>query len=274
MIGDRGNQKIFEERNSLYLCNIEEIQFLIYFCAEKLDESELEGTNSRVIYFLYRQIVEAYNSVFILVGNGFARSSMIILRSMYEHSVTMTFFSKFPDGLDSEGANVDTVDKFLDYYHITRYKQLQKLKESSDEDLSDEDFKHISDDYESVKGKFEITNCNKCKTKRVNHQWSKLDIVSMAKKVDLDKLLTYFCYQETLSYAHPSMDSIWKRFSFNSDETWNYQFESENDERQVLMFSHMILLISSEVVINHFKIIDKDKMIQRNSDIFAEVWKS
>lgn len=280
MIGDLVFQREFEERYHKFLDTTKDLQDLLFYPEKQIDEIGYRNSSDKVIYFLYRQIIEDFNSILLLTGNGFARNSVKILRSMYEHCVTMKFLQEFPDGNEEiakedeseEEAYPDNVEKFLDYFHISRRKHFKKLQELHTEKLPADDFKHIEENFKAVEKKFKVENCRTCHTERLNIRWSKLDIVAMAKKVNLDEVLTYFCYTSALSYAHPSADSIEKRTEVDIDGALDYKFESLDDERKTLMYSHMMLLTACEVLFAQFEIQDLRSLLESNSKNFIRTW--
>ena len=204
--------------------------------------------STAILYILLREVVEGFHSIHILCTHGFSNVSLVLLRSCYEHCVTLRFLQMSLDGKIDPGD--DGIDSFTDYLYVAKRKQFQKLRESYDDLLDDDDFAHVEENFLKVKDKFLVTDCKKCGTPRVNHQWSKKDIISMAKAVDLDKNLTYFCYTEALSFAHPSVDSILKRVE-EEDETWTYKFESPVHERRALMYAHLMVILAAEAMLEH-----------------------
>lgn len=280
MIGNPTYQNKFEKRYEEFIDILKNTQELLIYSEGQIDKIGYRNLSDRVIYYLYRQIVEDFNSIFLLAGNGFARNSVKILRSMYEHCVTMKFLQEFPSGIEKNTKKEtnkkrdypDDVRKFLDYYHISRRKHFKKLQESLEVKLPSEEFKYIEDNFKAVEEKFMIENCEKCHTERLNHQWSKLDIISMAKKVNLDDILTYFCYTTALSYAHPSADSILKLTEAINSKAIGYKFESPDDEQKNLKYSHMMLLIACEVLFVQFGIQDLNSLLENNSKNFLKVW--
>ena len=262
MIGDETFQYEFEQRQAKFIKSIKDLQELIYFADAKTSELGVGAIEEKLSYILFRQVFEDFNSILILSGNSFPRNALKILRSMYEHCVTMKYLQEFPD----------MVELFVDYYHVTRMKQFRQFAKAYDGELQVEDFKGISDVFQSVKSKFLITDCSTCRTTRMNHQWSKLDIVAMASKVGLDKTLTFFCYTKAISYAHPSADSILNRIEDLEDEKWTYKFESPTDERQTLMFSHMMLLIACESLFNQFVIADEKGLLKNAEMTWTKLW--
>jgi Family of unknown function (DUF5677) len=274
IIGDVISQREFESRHSTFLSKVEEIQNLIFFCAQQLDNIDFKTIDDKVIYTFFRQNVESFNSIFILTGNGFSRNSMILLRSMYEHCVTMKYL-KFvidnPIKPNEKKPFPDNVGKFLDFYYVNRNKYFKKLFELFPKDFTEEDKKKFEVEFNTIKAKF-VTACQTCKTPRPDHKWSNNDIISMAKKVKLDESLTFDCYYRALTLAHPSANSINERWLINSDGSISYQFESEEDERKTLLYAHSMLLISIETLFSHFQIIDADDLLKNNWNLCNEVW--
>jgi hypothetical protein len=263
-------QNQFEGEYRPFLDVLANLQNLLDRAEEKGREHCSPGdSNTPILYFLLRQVIEGFNSILILCSCGFSNVALVLLRSCYEHCVTLKFLQMSLDAKIDPGD--DVIDSFKDYVYVAKRKQFQKLRESYDDLLNEEDFAHVEENYLNVKEKFLITPCEKCLTPRVNHRWSKRDIISMAKAVDLDKHLTYFCYTEALSFAHPSADSILKRVE-EDDQTWTYKFESPLHERRALMYTHLMAILAAEAVLEHSGDEECQDLLQTASDDWNSCW--
>jgi hypothetical protein len=197
MIGDQISQNNFERKYSSFFAKIESIQKLITYSVETTEQIEFRSVDDKVIYTFFRQVVESFNAIFILLGNGYSRNSMILLRSMYEHCVTMKYLNYLlenPIEASDKAPYPDNVEKFLDFYFVNKRKHINKLQEVYPKEFREEKIKTVENEFNLVKQKFEVNDCKTCGTKRFNHQWSPNSIVAMAKKVDLDDKLTFYCY--------------------------------------------------------------------------------
>lgn len=269
--GYRENQEAFLARFESFLNQSQALNGLFLQVDEKTRQpNNRSGIEFAVMYFLYRQVIEEFNAILILCANGFSRGATILLRSMYEHCITLKFFQMGYSGkIELKG---DDVLRFIDYGSLTKRKKLQMFENAYDGDLSGEDFSHIEKAYEAVKEKFQITDCRKCGTEKTAFRWSKKDIVSMAEAVELNKELTFFCYTEALSYAHPSADYIEKRVQTDDEGNWSYLFESDADERKTLMFAHLMTLICSEAFLGYCGIADATAIVEPHAKAWGICW--
>lgn len=92
---------------------------------KNIDALEFQKVEQKVIYTFLRQMIESFDSILILLGNGHFRNSMIQLRSMYEHCVTMKYLTEIdarPSSPLRNRSSADSIQKFLDFYHVNRRK--------------------------------------------------------------------------------------------------------------------------------------------------------
>ncbi len=269
--GYREYQGDFVKRFSKFLNLLGDLNSLFFKVDEKARPNESHsGLEYAVFYFLYREIIEEFNAILILCSNGFSRGAMILLRSMYEHCTTLIFFQKGYSGeLDLKG---DTIQRFIEYGHVSRRKIFRSLKDAYKGDLIPSDFKHIEEQFLEVKDTFMIEDCSKCQSTKLAFRWSKHDIVSMAKAAGLPKELSFFCYSQPISYAHPSADYIEKRVERDEDGRWSYVFESEQDERSTLMNSHWMSLIASEAFLLYCGVREAESLIKPHSELYLTCW--
>jgi hypothetical protein len=95
---------------------------------------------------------------------------------MYERAVTAHHLHSHPD----------EAQDFLDFHWITKQKQVQAVREVMGKDLlPPAQVKEIEIHSNQARAKFQISDCKKCGTKRTNHTWSKLDLVTMANQAGL-----------------------------------------------------------------------------------------
>lgn len=126
----------------------------------------------KMIYFQGRLIVEDFMEILLLCGNGYGIGAQKLIRGMYERAVTARYLMSHPE----------EVDNFLAFHRVADYKFLTAIEQSMGREVfSAEQAERIRNDYASVKDRFMITDCKVCKTVRMNHTWSKVDLVSMAR---------------------------------------------------------------------------------------------
>ena len=86
--------------------------------------------------------------------------------------------------------------------------------------FSPERTRQIEQDFKAVKDQFMIPDCKTCKTTRLNHTWSRVDIVSMARMADqgLWRLIVPAYYLPTRE-AHSTLGAIFSRLDSNAVES-------------------------------------------------------
>src|ERR1700674_5305164 len=133
-----------------------------------------------VILSLGRLCLEEFMEILLLCGHGYGVAATRTIRGMYERAVTAEYLHDNPA----------EVEAFLNYHHVAGYKLLKQIEATMGKDaLSPGQAKAIEEGYQNHKAQFMITDCEKCGTSRVNHNWSKLDFVSMAGKTSLRELI-------------------------------------------------------------------------------------
>lgn len=144
----------------------------------------------RTVYFLGRLAVEEFMEILLLCANGYGIGAQKLLRGMYGRAVTARYLYKFPD----------EVDNYLAFHRVTDHKFLMAIHSTMGHDVfSPERTKQIEQDFKAVKDRFMIPDCKTCETTRLNHTWSRVDIVSMARMSDenLWRLIVPAYYQPT-----------------------------------------------------------------------------
>jgi hypothetical protein len=187
----------FQKRNPEFLRHFGNLEKAIDAAFQRVHENtELW---QRTIYFLGRIGVEEFMEVLLMCGNGYGIGAQKLLRGMYERAVTANYLFKHPE----------QVEYFQAYERVADYKLLESLRSCGAASVvPKERAAAIEQDYEAVKGKFEVTACKKCKTTRINHNWNKKDLVSMARESDGLWALLPYAYQGPTRQFHSTMDSI------------------------------------------------------------------
>ena len=126
----------------------------------------------KTIYFLGRLIVEEFMEILLLCGNGYGIGAQKLIRGMYERAVSARYLMGHPE----------EVDNFLDFHPVADRKFLTAVEQSMGRNVfTPEQAQQIRDDYAAVKNQFMVPDCKTCGTSRMNHTWSKTDVVSMAR---------------------------------------------------------------------------------------------
>ena len=95
-----------------------------------------------------------------------------LLRTFHERAVTIAYIDEHPEEMSS----------FTDYHAVAQKKLFYSLQEVfGKEHMPRGSEEKMLADFNEVKERFMVTLCEKCGMRRLNHTWSKLDFVSMAK---------------------------------------------------------------------------------------------
>jgi hypothetical protein len=172
---------------------------------------------------------------------------MKLLRSMYEHTVTLKYLHDNPE----------EVQKFFDFDRVQQYKLMQPILETFGKDaLPSDTVAETERRYEEVKEQFKVKKCNSktCTEMQVNHTWNKLHFAAMAKKTGAIGTLIVPGYFIPLRHAHGTYRAMTERLE-NGAEHLGFRRESQPKEADdALMTAHNCLLVALEVQEERFKI--------------------
>jgi hypothetical protein len=201
------------------------------------------GPTERTIYFLGRLGVEEFMEVLLFCGNGYGIGAQKLIRGMYERAVTARYLFKHPE----------ETDNYLDWYHVTNYKMFvatQSGKGSKVFSFKPEQIDTIKADFEAVKKQFMVPACQeKCDTckdaRRLNHSWSKTDIVSMAREDENLEPLLVPAYYLPMREFHSTMGAIFSRLdpSATKEEGLIFDGAAQRDRAdQAIITAYTLLL--------------------------------
>ncbi len=264
-------QQEFGKRNNRFVTKMPDIQEMILFFRDALEEG-INAGDSLEIYTFFRQSIESFNSILILLANGFARTASQLLRTMFEDCVTMRYLVKLlnnPQKAADSGPFPDSITKFRAFFYINLLKQFRFGREHIPDIITDDDLKKVKAKYDAIEEQFTVTDCKKCNSKKIEHKWG-LDLISMARAVGLE-LMALECYYQPLALCHPSANGIDARWT-QTEDVIEYSFESIRDERKVLRNAHYLLLCSLEAAAKHFSIKDEDGIWNKNMADWKKVW--
>jgi hypothetical protein len=131
--------------------------------ANTSDENPLD----KFVYFYGNLVAEEFLELFLMAVNGYGFGAMKLLRSMYEHTVTLKYLHE----------HLDELQAFFDFDRVQQYKLTQQIIETFGEDaLPPETVATTEREYAEVKDKFMVKSCKSktCSEQRVGHTWSKL----------------------------------------------------------------------------------------------------
>lgn len=217
----------------------------------------------KVIYFLTRIVSEDFNEILILCANGLSTGGMKILRGMFERVVTVGYLTKYPE----------KTDLFWNFYRVSQQKQIRLITEVFPDVLKQETIDNALREYEAVKKDYEVNDCKKCQTKRINFAWLPDNILAMAKQVGGLEPTILHSYYRPLEETHPSAGAIVRRAKFTGEDSFTFDDEAKPEEDKFTLFSaHFLLLKALEAAQEHFKLEELKAPLQKCLDDYVEVW--
>jgi hypothetical protein len=224
--------KAFQERHRLFLERYHNLADALRTAF--IRRAELEAPIDKFVFEYGRLCCEDFHEVLLLCGNGYGIGALKLLRTLYEHAVTLCYLSEHPEELSA----------FWDYSFVAQHKILAPILEAFGEDSVD---RKVADEIErrfaDVKEQFLVTDCKECGSKRLNHTWSKLDFVAMAKKTDAIGRLIVLGYLLPLRHAHATAASLESRLEMLDDGTVSFIPTAQRKEAdQALVTAHNVIL--------------------------------
>jgi hypothetical protein len=262
VIGFSDEWQAFFERHPLWSVKFK----LLHTTSEKFFIRTFQPRDAAdsVIFFMGRLCIEDFNEIFLLCGNGYGFGALKILRGLYERAVTSGYIAKNPD----------QAEPFLEYHHIHKGKMLKHAKKffAEIENLVDlEEINNAEKLYKKYKDKFQEPLCKRCNKYRTRLSWSSLDLLSMAKKVDMEELYFPGYYYPTL-HTHTTATSIISRVKAKADGGMSFIERSQRDwSDKALITAHNILIRVLLIQNTYFDLRLDDELGQRKDD-FVEIW--
>lgn len=252
--------KSFAERNAAFgerrrrienACNV--------ILNRTLRDSSLMG---KAVFFAGHRIVDDFMEIAVLAGNGEGRGAQKLLRPMFEQLVTVKYLIKHPDQFD----------QYWNYFPIDR-RRLAKMIESTlgPGVLDAPTMAAVEAEYQKVKARFEVTDCKKCGTVRVNHTWTPVDLVTMAKDVGVEVFLTH-AYYLPLDQSHPKVGGVLSRLV----ETASGGIEAAprlapEVADEALRVAHGMLILALGAQVDYFKL-ESGPLVEELDHDFKEIW--
>jgi hypothetical protein len=255
--------KDFHERNALFLALFPHLRAA--FDTAFLRTAHFSEPIDRFLFMFGRLCCEDFFEILLCCGNGYGQAATKLVRGLYERAVTFLYLQKHPD----------EVEDFLDFHHVAQRKLLFSINETMGEGtLSEEMAAKVEAQYQEVKEKFMITDCAKCGTKRLNHTWSKLDFVAMAKTTPLGQLIVPGYYLP-LRQAHSTMGSLLSRLE--ETESGGIGFDPSAQRQaadDALTTAHNIILFVVGVQEERFKLPNLAEQLEQCKQDLMDILKS
>jgi hypothetical protein len=201
----------------------------------------------------------------LMAVNGYGYGAMKLLRSMYEHTITLKYLHDHPNDLQA----------FVDFDRVQQYRLMKPIIDTFGVSalpgyiVTDTDRR-----YEEVKDRFMVKSCKSrtCNERRVGHTWSNLDFVSMAKTTGAIGSLIVPGYFFPLRHAHSTLRAMTERLD-KRDTHLGFQRESQPDEAdQTLMTAHNCILVALEVQEERFTITGLKSAVEASVRDWALIW--
>lgn len=261
VFGDPDEAVKFEQRHALWPKRFENLVRAINMAFVR--EQTMSESADKFVYLFGRMCADDFMEVLLVCGNGYGHAGLKLLRSLYEHVVTLRYLHEHPD----------EVGVFMDFDCVQQYKLMRNILDTFDKDvLEPETVADVERRYADVKSGFLVTDCKTCGTKRLNHTWSKLDFVAIAKRAGAIGTLIVPGYFIPLRHAHSTFGGLRDRLEIVEDRI---QFRHDSEPQltdQALMTAHNCLLNVLEVQNERFRIDGLQEQLQRCLQDFVDIW--
>jgi hypothetical protein len=261
-VGDReeweyfkGRHKAFLDRSGALIAALKAAFIRTGVTAEPVD---------RIIFFLGRVCAEDFWEIVLLCANGYGLGAQKILRGLYERAVTACYLHLHPEECDA----------FMDFYWVGQHRLGEAIRRTFGADaLPDEKFQEVRANYEAVKNRFIVTDCKKCGTTRLNHTWSKLDLVSMAAAAGLGALIVPGYYIPTRQ-AHSTVHAILSRLEEAATGGIGFDPGPQREEAYVaLVTAHNLILKVLDLQKQHFHLATLEAPVGKCFADYLDIWK-
>lgn len=71
----------------------------------------------KLVYLSGRMCAEDFMEILLVCGNGYGEAGLKLLRSLYEHAVTLRYLHEHPD----------EVGAFMNFHHVQQYKLMRNV---------------------------------------------------------------------------------------------------------------------------------------------------
>ena len=217
----------------------------------------------RFVFFYGRLCCEDFFEVLLCCGNGYGVAALKLLRTLYERAVTLRYLHEHPEELDA----------FLDFHHVQLHKLTMPIVEIfGSGTIPEKALTDIRTEFEKAKKQYMVKDCKNCRTEKLNHTWSKLDFVAMAKKTEhLDKLIVQ-AYYVPMRHGHATFGAILSRLEGGEIGGVSFMPTAQRHESdQALMTAQNILLNVLGVQEERFKVPELCKQIEQCMQDFIDM---
>ncbi len=198
--------------------------------------------NDEILFLLGRAATEDFFELWLLSGNGYGIGALKILRTMFEKVATSAYLMQHPE----------ECIRFRDYGVVQRFKvvsRMHKLRDSA-QYVSDESYRELEKEYNSVKEQFNEKRCSRCG--RGNPpSWTKLDMYNLAMKAGygLGEMLIP-AYAMPNLVIHATASDLAGRKIPNGDGTFRFNNEEQDSHSDGSLKIGVVLFITNMIIQN------------------------
>jgi hypothetical protein len=256
----------FRERNARFVETMTDLDAAV---AAVLAPRRMNSTGEVgvAVYFLAHACVADFREIVALAENGLGFGALKLVRGMYERVVTARHLHQNPNELE----------RFIAWESLTEAKMASAVLDVFGDGLSEADreklqaavalAKHIREERKELK-------CTTCGKAGGGAGWSKLDLVTMAKKLDGSaRTLLIRAYYEPTRYAHATFRSFDAR-TVSSDEGFGFDHGPQHEVADRAVFlGHTLLLDILDLAEKVGRPDGAESMtLARAGDAYREVW--
>lgn len=210
--GETDESKAFLDHNPTFVDGFEAILNVAnkYFGREVQPQTPLEDLAFSLGHTCRNDLAE----IVFLAVNGYSNGALKLFRGLYERVATLAYLVEKPE----------KASRFIRFAAVQDHRAMQgALKTFTeaeiDEVIGPKSVREIRENYEQVKGEFQITVCAKCKTKRIQPSWD-LDFASIVHQLgDLYQQFYLGAYVVPTLQAHATLASAFDGHITEEDES-------------------------------------------------------
>lgn len=226
-------------------------------------EFHTDDNAAAMIFFIGNRCEEDFREIGLLAVNGHGWGATAHLRGMYERAVAAAYLHDHPEEADA----------FIDFDLIRRWRAAQQIKETFDIDAEDEaSLAKLKTEYDTVVDHFRVTDCSKCRTKRINTAWHKPHFVALAGMVGPLGRLIVPAYYLPLAQAHGTFASAAYRLAEDDGAFFVDPVASENEAVRSFQTAHLIMLGVLTVQNDHFPLPELDEALGHAWQQYRAAW--
>ena len=229
-----------------------------------------------VILMLAAMCNEDFDELMLLCANGYGLGATKLLRGLYERLVAARYLNLHPEEAMT----------FMAWSAVDSGKRATAILEAFGDRLSPAAIATLEQAIAQGKAeryRFQVPQCRvcspdcvPCSKTRLNHTWSKLDLVAMAKAVDEGSHVSKWivsCYLEPTRQAHANAAAFDSRVHVSDEDGIRYVAGPHRREADTaLMLGHMLMLLVSGILYERFPSADLQTAWNTAVNDYQEIW--